>query len=204
MRILCLYNNDCALRLFHWLESIGHECVYLKEKIDVGWLKKQNIELAVSYTYSKIIKREVIELLNGNIVNIHNSYLPFNRGSDPNMWSLVDDTPRGVTLHFIDEKLDKGLVIDQILLPQVDCSVATLKSTYNELDNAAFELFKVSFANYSHWNDMEKMVVGLGSYHSDKDGDRLRKCIESYDMTVSDFLERVRLADDKQNSINQS
>lgn len=197
MKILCLYNNDCALRLFKWLESCGNECIYCKDKIDFEWLKKLKVELAVSYTYSKIIKPDIIELLNGNIVNIHNSYLPYNRGSDPNLWSLVDDTPRGVTLHYIDEKLDKGFIIAQTLLEKPDYKIATLRTTYDELDAAAFELFKKSFSNYRHWSDMKKKVIGLGSYHSDKDGDNLRECITSYDMTAFDFLERIRLLDDK-------
>ena len=193
MRVLCLYNNDCALRLFEWLELQGHQCIYLKDRIDIDWLKCQNIELAVSYTYSKIIKSDVIAFLKGNIVNIHNSILPFNRGSDPNLWSLVDDTPRGVTLHYIDEKLDKGYVIAQEILEMPDYNVATLKTTYDELDDAAFKLFKKAFLNYTHWNDMKKQVIGMGSYHSDKDGDRIRKHIESYDMKVSDFLVRLKM-----------
>lgn len=193
MRILCLYNNDCAIRLFQWLESQGNECIYWKDKIEIEWLKKLDVELAVSYTYSRLIKADVIELLKGNIVNIHNSYLPFNRGSDPNLWSLVEDSPRGVSLHYIDEKLDRCFIIEQVLLDKPDYDTETLKTTYNELDDAAFEMFKQAFCNYKYWNDIKKTVIGTGSYHSDKDGEQLRAHITSYDMTVSDFLERIRL-----------
>lgn len=191
MKILCLYSNNCALRLFHWLEALGHECVYLKDRIDIDWLKELDVELAISYTYSKIIKADVIEFLKGNIVNIHNSYLPYNRGSDPNLWSLVEDSPRGVSLHYIDDKLDRGFIIDQVLLGRSNYNVETLRTTYNELDDAAFEMFKKAFFNYPYWRDMKKTVIGKGSYHSDKDGEKLRKCITSFDMTVSDFLERI-------------
>ncbi len=193
MRILCLYNNDCAIRLFKWLESQGNECIYWKDKIEIEWLKKLDAELAVSYTYSRMIKLDAIELLKGNIVNIHNSYLPFNRGSDPNLWSLIENSPRGVSLHYIDEKLDKGFIIAQVLLSKPDYDSATLRTTYNELDDASFEMFKKAFSNYSHWNEMKKTVLGYGSYHSDKDSDHLKQCITSYDMKVSDFLERIRL-----------
>lgn len=193
MRILCLYNNDCAIRLFKWLEEQGNECIYWKDKILIDWLEGLNVELAVSYTYSKIIKSDVIDFLKGNVVNIHNSYLPFNRGSDPNLWSLVEKSPRGVTLHYIDEKLDKGFVIEQVLLGQPDLKNATLRTTYNELDDVAFEMFKKAFLNYKHWESMKKTVLGIGTYHSDKDGKRLRDIITSYDMKVSDFLERSKL-----------
>lgn len=132
-------------------------------------------------------------MLKGNIVNIHNSYLPFNRGSDPNLWSLVEDSPRGVSLYYIDEKLDRGFIIEQVLLDKPDYDTETLKTTYNELDDAAFKMFKRAFRNYKYWKDMKKTVIGTGSYHSDKDGEQLRAHIASYDMTVSDFMERIRL-----------
>lgn len=38
---------------------------------------------------------------------------------------------------------------------------------------------------------MKKTVIGKDSYHSDKEGEKLRRYITSYDMTVSDFFERV-------------
>lgn len=198
MRILCLYNNDCAIRLFQWLESQGNEYIYWKDKIEIEWLRNLEIHLAVSYTYSRLIKLDVIQLLKGNIVNIHNSYLPFNRGSDPNLWSLVEDSPRGVSLHYIDEKLDRGFIIEQVLLDKPDYDTETLKTTYNELDDAAFKMFKRAFRNYKYWKDMKKTVLGTGSYHSDKDGEQLRAHIESYDMTVSDFMKRIRLTYEKE------
>ena len=40
------------------------------------------------------------------IVNLHISYLPFNRGSHPNYWSFVENTPKGVSIHEIDEQIE--------------------------------------------------------------------------------------------------
>ena len=46
-----------------------------------------------------------------SIINCHQSYLPWNRGADPNLWSFVDDTPKGVTIHKIEEKIDQGDIL---------------------------------------------------------------------------------------------
>jgi len=192
MKILCLYNNNCAIRLFSWLEKQGNECFYWTEEIDTTWIRRQQFDLVVSYTYSKIIKAEVISILKGNIVNLHTSYLPFNRGVDPNMWSLIDGTPRGVTLHYIDEKLDSGFVIAQTLTEEIDFNTATLRTTYNQLDDAAFKLFKEAFKNYQYWNEMKKKVIGKGTYHTDKQGVVLREHITTFDMSVLDFLQDVK------------
>ena len=41
------------------------------------------------------------------------SYLPWNRGADPNFWSILEDTPKGVTIHIMDESIDTGDILYQ-------------------------------------------------------------------------------------------
>ncbi len=48
-----------------------------------------------------------------SIINLHISFLPWNRGAHPNFWSFYDDTPKGVTIHLIDEGIDTGAIIYQ-------------------------------------------------------------------------------------------
>lgn len=56
MKILCLYNNSCALDLFRWLQNQNNECILWSEELSIEWVRKQQFDLAVSYTYSRIIK----------------------------------------------------------------------------------------------------------------------------------------------------
>jgi methionyl-tRNA formyltransferase len=46
-------------------------------------------------------------------INLHISYLPWNRGADPNLWSWIDGTLKGVTIHFLDAGIDTGPVLVQ-------------------------------------------------------------------------------------------
>ena len=39
--------------------------------------------------------------------------MPYNRGSHPNFWSFVENTPAGVTIHEVDEGVDTGKIINQ-------------------------------------------------------------------------------------------
>lgn len=185
MKILCLYNNPCAEELFQWLREKGNETVLCSERFEAGWCTTQEFELAVSYTYRHILKSDQIHALNGNVVNLHNSYLPWNRGADPNIWSLIDGTPRGVSLHFVDERLDKGNIIAQRFV--IGGCNETFESSYWNLDRAAKELFKEAFQFYPYWQEMQKIAVGKGNYHSVKDGAEIKKSIISYDMKVSDY-----------------
>ena len=40
-------------------------------------------------------------------------YLPFNRGANPNVWPIIEDTPAGCSIHKINEKIDSGFLIAQ-------------------------------------------------------------------------------------------
>lgn len=190
MKIFCLYNNDCALELFESIKNKGNDVFLCNERIDAEWCKEQNFDLTISYTYRYIINKECITALNKNIVNLHNSFLPYNRGADPNLWSIIDNSPRGVTLHYIDERLDKGYIIAQKEVND-DLKNETLRSSYNNLDKAAKELFINMFDKYSFWNDLKKECVGKGTYHSLNDGLFFKNKIISYDENVIDFLNRI-------------
>ena len=191
MKILCLYNNDCALELFQWLKEQGHEPVIYTERLSAEWCRSGRFDLTVSYTYRYILTEDILEALNNNVVNIHNSVLPWNRGADPNLWSIAENTPRGVTLHYVDAGLDKGYIIAQEIVD--DCSEEeTLSSSYYGLDRAAKSLFKKVFRYYEFWPSLKKNCQGKGSYHSLKDGKRIKAVIDTYDISVAEFRARLR------------
>ncbi len=190
MKILFLYNNDCALELLNSIKDLGHETVAYSERLTVDFIKEGGFDLAVSYTYRYILTEELINAFNGNVVNIHNAYLPYNRGADPNLWSLVEGTPRGVTLHYISAGLDKGDIIAQRLVTEGDGK--TLKSSYDNLDKNAKEMFLEAFKDYDKWNELRHAPSGCGTYHSLKDGALIKSVITSYDMKIADFLKALK------------
>lgn len=194
MKLLCLYNNPCALELFHWLNSQGHETVIWSEKIDRDWCEDQKFDLAISYTYRYILSEDILDALHNNAVNIHTSYLPWNRGADPNIWSILEETPRGVTLHYMNSELDKGDIIAQQLIAD-DVESETLSSSYQMLDQVAKQLFKDAFCFYEYWTFMRKKSCGPGSYHSVSDAKEIKDLILTYDMSVLEFKEIVQKED---------
>lgn len=190
MKILCLYNNQCALELFYWLRIQGHETILQNRPLDEAWCNEHHFDLTVSYTYRYILTAEVLDALGNNAVNLHNSFLPWNRGADPNIWSILNGTPRGVTLHYMDAALDKGSIIAQKLVPLE--GQATLQSSYDDLDRAAKELFRETLAVYPFWQDMRKQALGKGDYHASRDGEQIKRVISTWDMPVSEFIEKVK------------
>ncbi len=186
MKILCLYNNSCALELFDWIKEQGHETVLEKNELDEEWCRNQQFDLTVSYTYRFIISADVLNALGMNVVNLHNSFLPWNKGADPNIWSVLENTPRGVTLHYVDEKLDHGDIITQQLVEKYT-SEDTLKTTYDTLDYAAKQLFKNAFAYYDFWNKMRKKTVSSGTFHRSYEMSKVKDKLVDYEIKIEDF-----------------
>lgn len=94
--------------------------------------------LAVSHGYRLIVRRPVLDRL--PIVNLHIAYLPFNRGADPTLWSVLEATPAGVTIHYMDEGVDTGDVIAQRAVTLADDD--TLATAYAKLQAAMTDLFR--------------------------------------------------------------
>jgi methionyl-tRNA formyltransferase len=97
-------------------------------------------EIGVSALFGYILRPECIRPLPRGCVNLHPALLPYNRGANPNIWSIVDRTPAGVTLHYIDEGIDSGDIIRQRKV-EVD-PIDTGLTLYRKLEEAAVELFR--------------------------------------------------------------
>jgi methionyl-tRNA formyltransferase len=93
----------------------------------------------VSALFGYLLRPKTIALFPGGCVNLHPSLLPWNRGAHPNVWSIVDRTPAGVTLHHVDPGVDTGDIIAQRTVP-VD-PVDTGATLYQRLEAACVDLF---------------------------------------------------------------
>jgi methionyl-tRNA formyltransferase len=98
---------------------------------------KADIGLSISFGY--ILRNNFLDLFPAGVINLHSSYLPFNRGAHPNIWSIIDKTPAGATLHYIDEGVDTGRIIAQkqvAVMPE-----DTGETLYRKLEQASISLF---------------------------------------------------------------
>ncbi len=99
--------------------------------------------LAVIHGYRLILRRPVLDRLPDRVVNLHIGYLPYNRGADPNLWSALEGTPAGITIHYVDEGVDTGDIIARRRLEFGDDE--TLAGSYAALQAAMLALFR------EHW-----------------------------------------------------
>ena len=147
---------------------------FLSERGEVNWSKDiinaklvSNYDWIISYGYRHIISNDIINKSKNQIINLHISYLPYNRGSDPNYWSFKDKTPKGVTIHFIDEGIDSGPILVQRLC-SFDSSY-TLKTSYIFLKKTIETLFYDNFDKIINGEIKPKPQIGEGTIHYKKD-----------------------------------
>ena len=109
MKILFLGGNNSRV-IANWLTAQGEEVTYTEKRISLNDARELNNQMIVSYNYKYILSRDILDLVEGNAINLHISYLPYNRGADPNIWSFIENTPKGVTIHYIDSGIDLSLI----------------------------------------------------------------------------------------------
>ena len=169
-KILFLGPKDSEL--FEWLKNKNENVIGTFEKISPEFIDENNISLIISYGYRNIIKKDILEKLPDRVINLHISYLPWNRGADPNFWSFIENTPKGVTIHLIDEGIDTGDIIVQKEV-NFEQQNETLKTTYQKLQKEIEELFKNNWESIKKGNFKRKKQKGKGSFHLGKDKEKL-------------------------------
>ena len=126
------------------IKATGDEVMVQTSRVSLKLILENEIDFIVSDRSRFLIKKDVIDYLPRKIVNLHPSYLPWNRGYHPNYWSIKEKTPFGVTLHFIDEGIDTGDIIAQSRISYSDTD--TLRETYNRLRRLMVYLFQACWA----------------------------------------------------------
>ena len=124
-------------------------------------------------------------------INIHSSYLPYNRGANPNVWSIIENTPAGVSIHFMNDGIDTGPIIARRIIKTSFSDNA--KSIYEKLENAQVELFMET------WEQIKQGKIkpitqnkDEGTFHRVEDFRELCRLELDKEYTVSELLNRLR------------
>lgn len=176
------YNRDKTI-LIDAMESEGCTVTHCDRRInDIS-----GYDLVVSFGYRYIISSDMLSKTNGNVVNLHISYLPWNRGAHPNFWSFFDCTPSGVSIHLIDEGIDTGPIIFQNYV-NFNQNEVTFRNTYNRLITEIEELFVDNIKSIIARSYNIKTQRRYGSFHKKSD---LPKEFSGWDSVVDEEVRRL-------------
>lgn len=186
--VLFLTNNDNTQDLYEWLKSREEKVYKIQNKITLEMIQQLEPSFIVSFNYKHLISKEILDAMSGKVINLHTSYLPYNRGSSPNFFSFLEDTPKGVTIHLMDEKLDTGDILCQKEL-FFDETKETFASSYDTLIREMKELFKENWDGIKSGKVKPKKQEGEGTYHRMRELEEIRK---SHPFAWTDVIAEVK------------
>lgn len=135
-------------------------------------------DIGISVMFGYILRPHFLDLFSRGVINLHPGLLPYNRGAYPNVWSIIEGTPAGVTIHYVDAGVDTGDIIAQrsVEVEPVD----TGETLYHKLERASLELFMESWPLIRSGNAPRvPQREEEGTFHRRKD-------VESIDEIVMD------------------
>ncbi len=162
------YKKD-KTKIIDFLKNKKFKVIELGNRKITESILKKNFILIISFGYKNIIKDSIIKKLNRPIINLHMSFLPFNRGAHPNLWSFIKNTPKGVSIHEIDKKIDSGPIIVRKKIIFKNLKRQTLKSTYELLFKEIENLFIKNFSMILKKKYKKKYFKSKGSIQFKKD-----------------------------------
>jgi len=179
MKILLLSSH---VHLIEFLQSYGDEVTQTIEPLTDELLEDK--DFIISYGYRHIIGKPILDRFKDRAINLHISYLPWNRGADPNLWSFLDGTPKGVTIHFLDEGIDTGEIIAQRYL-KYDFE-DTLRTFYAKLSECIEDLFKKTWI---YIREGKAKRYKQSTYHNSRDKEKYKYLLmNGWDTKIKDII----------------
>ncbi len=199
-KILFLGYDMTETKIIKTLISDGYEVWHCDDYIS----RADDFDLIICFGYRHILKGEILNNTACPIINLHISYLPYNRGSHPNFWAFFDGTPSGVTIHMIDKDIDTGDIICQKQV-QFDLDEKTFTQTHHRLMKEAELLFMENRKMILSKSYTTTPQRGMSSYHKKVD---LPKEFSGWDSIIIDEITRLdalleETASEKNDIINE-
>jgi len=132
-----------------------------------------------------------LKLVNGvRCINVHPGLNPFNRGWFPQIFSIINGLPSGVTIHEIDEQLDHGKIIVQrkYTIQPWDTS----GSAYDMIMKLERDLVLEYYISIKTRKYASVTPVDEGNINYKKDFDALKRINLEQIGSFGDFINRLR------------
>ena len=181
-KILFLGYKKNQTKLIDELKKLKNVKLFQSNKIITSNHAKK-FNTIICFGYRHVLDKKVLSNCK-NVINLHPSYLPFNKGAHPNFWSFADNTPSGVTIHKIDEGIDTGPIILQKLIDfdlMKNKKNLTFEVTYKRLINEIENIFIKNIKILVNNDYQSNIQIGKGSFHHTS---QLPKVLKSWNQNI--------------------
>lgn len=159
------------------LDTIGKYCfpkdrIFLNSELNSELVLRRifdkNLDYIILAWWPYIVGGRILTIPKVGTLNFHPSLLPYNRGKHYNFWTIVEDTPFGVTIHFVDKLIDSGDIVFQNNITK--SWEDTGESLYNKAQSAMINLFIQNYDRIVNGDYQRiKQDENKGSFHYGKE-----------------------------------
>ena len=149
--------KDFAIR--HNIDYLFPVKINSNEFIDIS--KSYNLDLFVSMSFNQIFKTPILNVPKLGVINCHAGKLPFYRGRNILNWALINDEKEfGITVHYVDEGIDTGDIINQY------CYAISDKDDYKSLLEISYlECAKILYDSIKEIQEGKSQRMKQSSIH---------------------------------------
>lgn len=162
----------------------------LREAGTLGQIADLKADIGISVYFGYLLKGDFLKLFPRGVINLHPGFLPYNRGAYPNVWPIIDGTPAGVSLHYIDEGVDTGDIIAQRETPVTQTD--TSESLYRKLEAQSLELFRETWPSIKSGEAKGAPQRGSGTAHRMKDVEMIDRIDPEKMYRAQDLIDLIR------------
>lgn len=164
-----------------------------REQPGISMLQGLELDLILSVHFPYIVPLKVLQIPSIGVLNLHPAYLPYNRGWHTPSWAILEGTPIGATIHFMDEGVDTGDIVHQ---RQLEISASdTADSLYARLKQLELEVFKEAWTLIADGR-VQRVPQDLAAGSTRRQSELFQPEIQRIDLDevvkTSDLLKRLR------------
>lgn len=161
-----------------------------KSTQNIKLLKKLNLDYIIGIHFPVIISEEVLNIPRVGFLNLHPSYLPYNKGWHTPSWSIIENTPYGATLHFMSMELDGGDIIHQ---KQIKIRPdATANCIYREVLKLEYEVFEEVLEDIVSLIPIRSPQLSKGTSHVRKDLLDVQRIDFNEELNIGVLIDKLR------------
>jgi methionyl-tRNA formyltransferase len=191
--VYALVDGPLGEKVEDWLQdrnNISLEAAFSGEE-RLSEIPDEEPDLIISAGYTHIIPKEIIDVPEKGAVNLHYSYLPYARGANTNVWSIIDDHPAGVSIHYMVEEVDAGPIIAQREVPIYPDDNG--RDLYERLIEEQFNLFTEKWEEIRDGTaSTQPNPIEEGTYHRSTEFDDLCQLDLDDEMTIGETIDLLR------------
>lgn len=176
------------------LANLDSELVFhgntFKKSSSIAKMQSLDLDYIFGIHFPYIIPKAILDLPSIGFVNLHPAYLPFNKGWNTPSWAILDKTPYGATLHYMNENIDAGDIIHQKQLDVLPFDTAD--SLYQRVLKLEEEVFYEAFESLKSLDPPRRKQTQKGTKYSKSDLNKVKEIDLDTEQYPSQLIDNLR------------